>query len=39
MIDLSKILYWATAEVLGVTMMLTNDQNTVILKVRPAARQ
>ena len=36
-IDLLNIPNWKAAEVLGVTMMLTNDENTVILKVRPAA--
>ena len=35
-IDLSKLPHWETAEVLGVTMMLTDHDNTVILKVRPA---
>ena len=36
-IDLLNIPDWKAAEVLGVTMMLTNDENTVVLKVRPAA--
>jgi hypothetical protein len=36
-IDLLNIPDWKAAEVLGVTMMLTNDENAVILKVRPAA--
>jgi hypothetical protein len=36
MIDLSNLPPWATAQVLGVTMMLTKRDNTVILKVRPA---
>ena len=35
-IDLSKLSHWEAAEVLGVTMMLTDHDNTVILKVRPA---
>ena len=37
-LDLSKLLPWEAAEVLGVTMTLTNHDNTVILKVRPAER-
>jgi hypothetical protein len=37
-IDLSSLPHWEAAEVLGVTMMLTKHDNTVILKVRPAAR-
>ena len=36
-IDLSNLPPWESAEVLGVTMMLTNQDNTVVLKVRPAA--
>ena len=35
-IDLSKLPHWEAAEVLGVTMMLTDHDNTVVLKVRPA---
>ena len=37
-IDLSKLPLWEAAEVLGVTMMLTDHDNTVVLKVRPAER-
>ena len=37
-IDLSKLPHWGAAEVLGVTMTLTNHDNTVVLKVRPAER-
>jgi len=36
MIDLSKLPPWEAAEVLGVTMTLTDHRNTVILKIRPA---
>jgi hypothetical protein len=36
-IDLSNLPPWGDAEVLGVTMMLTDHDNTVVLKVRPAA--
>jgi hypothetical protein len=36
-LDLSSLPHWEAAEVLGVTMMLTDRDNTVILKVRPAA--
>ena len=35
-IDLSNLSHWEAAEVLGVTMMLTDHDNTVVLKVRPA---
>lgn len=35
-IDLAKLPHWEAAEVLGVTMMLTDHDNTVVLKVRPA---
>ena len=35
-IDLSNLSPWEAAEVLGVTMMLTDHDNTVVLKVRPA---
>jgi hypothetical protein len=35
-IDLSKIPHWEAAEVLGVTMVLTKHDNTVVLKVQPA---
>ena len=35
-IDLSKLPPWEAAEVLGVTMTLTDHDNTVVLKVRPA---
>jgi hypothetical protein len=35
-IDLSNLPRWGDAEVLGVTMMLTDHDNTVVLKVRPA---
>ena len=38
MIDLSNLPHWEAAEVLGVTMMLTKHDNTVVLKVRPTAR-
>ena len=38
MIDLSSFPHWEAAEVLGVTMMLTVHDNTVVLKVRPTAR-
>ena len=38
MIDLSNLPHWKSAEVLGVTMMLTKHDNTVVLTVRPAAR-
>jgi hypothetical protein len=34
-IDLSNIPPWKDAEVLGVTMMLTEHDNTVVLKVHP----
>ena len=37
-IDLSKLPDWEAAEVLGVTMMLTKHDNTVVLKVRPARK-
>jgi hypothetical protein len=37
-IDLSNLPHWEAADVLGVTMMLTNHDNTVVLKVRPAQR-
>ena len=37
-IDLSNLPPWQAAEVLGVTMMLTKHDNTVILKVRPKER-
>ena len=35
-IDLSNLPHWAAAEVLGVTMMLSDHDNTVVLKVKPA---
>ena len=35
-IDLSNVLLWEATEVLGVTMLLTKQDNTVTLKVRPA---
>jgi hypothetical protein len=35
-IDLSNLPHWEAAEVLGVTMMLTNHDNTIVLKVKPA---
>ena len=38
MIDLSSLPHWESAEVLGVTMMLTKHDNTVVLHVRPTAR-
>jgi len=38
LIDLSSLPHWKAAEVLGVTMMLTAHDNTVVLKVRPTAR-
>ena len=38
MMDLSSLPDWEAAEVLGVTMMLTAHDNTVVLKVRPTAR-
>jgi len=38
LIDLSSLPHWEAAEVLGVTMMLTALDNTVVLKVRPTAR-
>lgn len=38
MIDLSSLPHCEAAEVLGVTMMLTKHDNTVVLKVRPTAR-
>ena len=37
-INLSNLPPWETAEVVGVTMMLTRHDNTVVLKVRPAER-
>ena len=37
-IDLSKLPHGEAAEVLGVTMMLTEHDNTVVLKVRPSER-
>ena len=37
-IDLSSLSDWEAAEVLGVTMLLTKHDNTVVLKVRPIAR-
>ena len=37
-IDLSILPPWEAAEVLGVTMMLTKHDNTVVLKVRPAEK-
>ena len=37
-INLSNLPPWETAVVLGVTMMLTRHDNTVVLKVRPAER-
>ena len=38
LIELSSLPHWKAAEVLGVTMMLTKHDNTVVLKVRPTAR-
>ena len=38
MIELSSLPRWEAAEVLGVTMMLTKHDNTVVLTVRPAVR-
>jgi hypothetical protein len=35
-LDLSKLPHCEAVEVLGVTMMLSNHDNTVVLKVRPA---
>ena len=35
-LDLSKLPHCEAVEVLGVTMMLTDHENTVVLKVRPA---
>ena len=37
-IDLSNLSHWEAAEVLGVTMMLTDHDNTVVLKFQPAHR-
>jgi len=37
-IDLSNLPHGEAAEVLGVTMMLTDHDNTVVLKVQPAHR-
>ena len=37
-IDLSNLPRWEAAEVLGVTMMLTKHDNTVVLHVRPTVR-
>jgi hypothetical protein len=37
-IDLSNLPHCEAADVLGVTMMLTNHDNTVVLKVKPAER-
>ena len=37
-IELSNLAHWEAAEVLGVTMMLTKHDNTVVLNVRPMAR-
>ena len=37
-IDLSIPPHWEAAEVLGVTMLLTKQDNTVVLNVRPTAR-
>jgi hypothetical protein len=37
-IDLSNLPAWEAAEVLGVTMLLTEQDNTVVLKVRPARK-
>jgi hypothetical protein len=37
-INLSNLPPWETAEVVGVTMMLTRHDNTVVLKVRPSER-
>jgi hypothetical protein len=37
-IYLSNIPGWEAAEVLGITMLLTKHDNTVVLKVRPVAR-
>jgi hypothetical protein len=37
-IDLSNLPHREAVEVLGVTMLLTEQDNTVILKVRPAER-
>jgi hypothetical protein len=38
LITLSDVDHCESAEVLGVTMMLTKHYNTVVLKVRPADR-
>ena len=35
-IDLSNMPGWEAAEVLGITMLLTKHDNTVVLKVKPA---
>ena len=37
-IELSNLPHWEAAEVLGVTMMLTKHDNTVVLNVRPMVR-
>ena len=37
-INLSKLPYWESAEVVGVTMLLTDHDNSVVLKVRPVKR-
>ena len=37
-IDLSNLSHWEAAQVLGVTMMITDHDNTVVLKVRPVHR-
>ena len=38
LIDLEQFPHWEAAEVLGVTMLLSDHDNTVVLKVRPADR-
>ena len=38
LINLSNFPPWEAAEVLGVTMMITKHDNTVVLKVRPAEK-
>jgi hypothetical protein len=37
-IDLTNLPHWEAAEVLGVTMLLTKQDNSVVLKVRPAEK-
>ena len=38
-IDLSNLPPWEAAEVVGVTMMLTDHDNAVVLKVKPVERR